>query len=70
MTTLPNDNKKFRFISGEVLPAIRKVTFPGRLANQTVMFSAHIVDRDIPILWSRPGMTRAGVVLNMNENGA
>ena len=63
VTTLPNNNK-YRFGGSEVLPAFRKGTFPGRLANQT-----HIVNSDIPMLWSRQGMMRAGVVLDMSQNG-
>ena len=40
-TILPNDGKKFRFGGGEVLPTTKRVAFPGRLANQSVMFSSH-----------------------------
>ena len=59
-----------RSFGSEVLPARKLVKFPGRLANRNIMFMSHIVNSDIPMLWSRAGMEKAGVVLDMNGDGA
>ena len=62
--------KKFRFGGGEVLKALGKVTFPARLAGQTVRICSHVVRSPIPLLWSKPSMVKAGVVLDLPEDKA
>ena len=62
---LPSLGKKFRFGGGEVLPSTKLVKFPGRLAGKDVMFMSHVVDSNIPLLWSRPAMARAGTILDL-----
>ena len=62
--------KKFRFGGGEVLTAMGKVTFPAQLAGNRVRISTYVVASPIPLLWSRPSMVRAGVVLNLLEHKA
>ena len=54
----PSEGKRFGFRGEEVLPARRLVKFPSRLANMNIMFTSHIVNSDIPMLWSRTGMAR------------
>ena len=62
--------KKFRFGGGEVLTALRKVTFPAQLAGKVVRISSHVVSSPIPLLWSKPSMVRAGVVVHLPEDRA
>ena len=62
---LPSLGKKFRFGGGKVLPSTKLVKFPGKLAGQDVMFISHVVDSNIPLLWSRPAMARAGTLLDL-----
>ena len=62
--------KKFRFGGGRVLPSISLVVFPARLAGKDVMFKSHVVNSDIPLLWSRPSMAKAGVVLDLPQDKA
>ena len=64
------DSKNFRFGGGEVLHSIMKVKFPGRLAGRDVMFKSHVVKSNIPLLWSRPAMSRAGTILELPKNRA
>ena len=66
----PSGDKKFRFGGGEVLTSIKLVKFPGRLAGKDVMFSSHVVRSNIPLLWSRPAMARAGTVLDLTKDRA
>ena len=66
----PSGGKKFRFGGGKVLPSIKLVKFPGRLAGRDVMFSSHVVQSNIPLLWSRPAMARAGTVLDLPKDRA
>ena len=65
----PEMDKRFWFKGGEVLRSKKVVKFPGRLANRKIMFTSHIVDSEIPMLWSRTGMVNAGVVLHMSGEG-
>ena len=67
---LKSDGKKFRFGGGEELPSILNVKFPGRLARKDVMFKSHMVKSNIPLLWSRPALSRAGTILDLTRNGA
>ena len=48
-----------------MLPSIKKVKFHGKLAGKDVMFTSHVVKSNIPLLWSRPSMARAGTVLDL-----
>ena len=66
----PSGGKKFRFGGGEVLTSTKLVKFPGRLAGKDVMFSSHVVQSNIPLLWSRPAMARAGTVLDLPKDRA
>ena len=66
----PSRGKKFRFGGGKVLTSIKLVKFPGRLAGRDVMFSSHVVQSNIPLLWSRPAMARAGTVLDIPKDRA
>ena len=34
------------------------------------MFESHMVKSNIPLLWSRPGMSRAGTILDLPGNRA
>ena len=67
---LKNKCKKFRFGGGNVLPSILNVKFPGKLAGKDVMFLTHMVKGNIPLLWSRPPMSRAGTILDLTCNRA
>ena len=62
--------KKFRFGGGEVLTALGKVTFPAQLAGKMVRISSYVVSSPIPLLWSKPSMVRAGVVVDLPEDRA
>jgi hypothetical protein len=62
--------KKFRFGGGRVLPSIKLVMFPATLAGKDVMFRSHVVSSDIPLLWSRPSMAKAGTVLDLPQDKA
>ena len=53
-----------------MLPSIKKVKFPGKLAGKDVMFKSHMVKSNIPLLWSRPVMSRARTVLDLANNRA
>ena len=66
----PGNCKRFQFGGGEALASKNVVTFPGRLADKNITFTSHIVDSDIPMLWSRTAMANAGVVLHLAEEGA
>ena len=62
--------KRFRFGGGEVLTALRKVTFPANLAGKRVRISSHVVRSPIPLLWSKPSMMKARVLLDLPEDRA
>ena len=62
--------KKFRFGGGKVLPSIKLVVFPATLAGRDVKFRSHVVSSDIPLLWSRPSMAKAGTVLDLPQDKA
>ena len=66
----PSKGKQFLFGGGEVLTSKKVVKFPGRLANRKVMFTSHIVNSKIPMLWSKTGMSNTRVLLHMNKKGA
>ena len=57
--------KRFRFGGGEVLASLKQVTFPAVLAGKGVMIKSHVVRSKIPLLWSKPSMARAGVLLDL-----
>ena len=63
-------NKKFRFGGGEILAATKFVTFPAQLAGRRITFKCHVVNSGIPLLWSKPSMTKAGVVLDLPNDKA
>ena len=67
---LKNKCKKFRFGGGNVLPSILNGKFPGKLAGKDVVFLTHMVKGNIPLLWSRPPMSRAGTILDLTCNRA
>ena len=57
--------KRFKFGGGEVLASLKQVTFPAVLAGKCVMIKSHVVKSKIPLLWSKPSMTKAGVLLDL-----
>ena len=68
---LPNVlKKKFRFGGDEVLPSRRVVRFPAVLAGRKVNITTQVVASTIPLLWSRPSMKKAGVVLDLEGDRA
>ena len=62
--------KKFRFGGGEVLPSLKLVTFPANLVGKKVFFRSHVVTSNIPLLWSRPSMAKAGTLLDLPNDRA
>ena len=44
--------------------------FPAELAGKEVVFKSHVVNSSIPLLWSRPSMAKAGVVLDLPNDKA
>ena len=62
--------KKFRFGGGEVLKSLRLVTFPANLVGKKVLFKSHVVSSNIPLLWSRPSMAKAGTILDLPRDKA
>ena len=62
--------KRFRFGGDEVLPSLKMVKFPAELAGKEVVFKSHVVNSSIPLLWSRPSMAKAGVVLDLPNDKA
>ena len=62
--------RKFRFGGGKVLTATEHVKFPVKLAGREVMMSSHVVSSPIPLLWSKPSMIKAGVVVDLPEDKA
>ena len=67
---MDGEKKRFRFGGGEVLPATKKVKFPGRLAGEKVFFTCYVVNSSIPMLWSKPSMVKAQVVMDLPEDKA
>ena len=67
---LKNNRKKFKFGGGKVLPSILNVKFPGKLAYKDVMFQTQVVKSNIPLLWSRPALSRTGTILDLTRNQA
>ena len=61
---------QFRFGGGEVLPSLKSIKFPGILAGKSVTFTSHLVSSNIPLLWSRPSMAKAGTVLDLPQDRA
>ena len=61
---------KFRFGGGEILSSIKKIKIPEEIAIRKVSLITHVVSSGIPLLWSRPSMTRAGVVLDLPSDRA
>ena len=62
--------RKFRLSGGEILKAIKKVKFLENLAGKSVSFASYVVDSKIPLLWSKPSMAKAGVIINLPEDTA
>ena len=62
--------KKFRFGGGEVLKSLKLVTFPANLVGKKVLFKSHVVSSNIPLLWSRPSMAKAGTILDLPQDKA
>ena len=46
------------------------VKFPADLAGRAVKFKSDVVNSSIPLLWSRPSMAKAGVVLDLPNDKA
>ena len=53
-----------------MLTATKKVRFPGMLAGMKVPFRCYMVNSVIPMLWSKPSMVKAKVVMNLPEDKA
>jgi hypothetical protein len=62
--------KRFRFGGGEVLKSLKEVEFPAMLAGRKVTMKCHVVNSSIPLLWSRAGMAKAGVMLDLPNDRA
>ena len=62
--------RKFRFGGDEVLTASKLIRLPARVAGRDIMFECHVVKSGIPLLWSRPSMAKAGVVLDLPQDRA
>ena len=61
---------KFRFGRGETLSLIKKIKILAEIADKKVSLITHVVSSGIPLLWSQPSMTRAGVVLDLPSDRA
>ena len=61
---------KFRFGGGEVLSSIKMIKIPSEIADKKVSLITYVVSSGIPLLWSQPSMTRAGVVLDLPADRA
>ena len=57
--------KRFRFGGDEVLSSLKVMSIPAVLAGRKVQIKTHVVSSTIPLLWSRPSMKKAGVVLDL-----
>ena len=59
---------KFRFGAGDIMSAYEVVTFPRQLAGEWRLFTVYVVkNSDIPFLWSRKGMAKAKVIIDLAE---
>ena len=48
-----------------MLSSTKLVKFPSRLASRDMKFMSHVVNSNIPLLWSRPAMVQANTLLNL-----
>ena len=61
---------KFRFGGGEILSSIKNIKIPAEIADRKVTLITYVISSGIPLLWSQPSMTRAGVVLDLPADRA
>ena len=58
--------KKFKFGAGAIQTASELITVPGELVGKDCLFKIYIVENsDIPFLWSRKCMAKAGVKIDL-----
>ena len=50
---------KYRFGSGKIYQAIKKITVPAHLGNQLVLLSYDVIDADLPLLLGKDTMKKA-----------
>lgn len=64
------DMKRFRFGGDEVLDSVKMMKIPAMVGGKKIMMKTHVVLSKIPLLWSRPGMKKAGLVLDLPKDRA
>ena len=58
----------YRFGDGKKVPSIGCVKLPAILGEQKVTIDCDVVEEDIPLLFSRSSMKKAGMLLNFQDN--
>ena len=65
----PSKGTKFKFGAGDIQIASEEITVPGELVGEECFFKISIVENsDIPFLWSRKAMAKAGVKIDLATN--
>ena len=57
-------SRYFKFGDGEKYQSHICINFPGKLGNKNIRIEADIVDADIPLLFSKDSMKKAGMSVN------
>ena len=69
-SVLKADVKRFRFGGDEVLDSVKMMKIPAMIGGKKIMMKTHVVLSKIPLLWSRPGMKKAGLMLDLPKDRA
>ena len=67
-SVMRSDMKRLRFGGDEVLDSVKMMKIPAIVGGKKIMIKTHVVLSKIPLLWSRPGMKKAGLVLDLQKD--
>ena len=68
MVQIHEANTAFRFGDGNQVISDKKVIFPAVIGNRSVFISADVIQKDIPLLFSRESMKRAQMKLDFSKD--
>ena len=66
--TSTSSNHVYRFGDGRKITAIENVTFPANIGGENINIQTDVLDSDIPLLFSRSSMKKAGMKINFQND--
>ena len=65
-----NSNMNFKFGDGSIIKSLKRVVFPAILAGYRCRIKTDVIDTDIPLLFGKPSMKKAGVKIDLKTDSA